>query len=160
MDLQYFFITFPLHFDLEKPYVVRYERPDGRVKSYDSAATLIEELLQTLATICAIYSCSQCNSGKVPKIFFIGTHEDKLQPASTVEKNIENIDKQLQKHIKCTVLYKKDVIQFNNSEQMIFVVNNLSAKDDDFQMICSAVQKTVEIKKHSEQFKVTCTHKK
>ena len=153
-----FFVTFPLHFDLEKPYKVKYEHPDGKIESYQSSTTLIEELLQTLATISALdYTCSQCESDKVPKVFFIGTHKDQLLPEITAKETIKSIDEQLQKHIKRTVLFKKDFIQFNKKlNRMIFVVNNLSTDDDDFQMIRSAVQNTVESKKHSKQFKVTC----
>ena len=69
-----FFVTFPLHYDLEKPYDVCYEYPDGRVETYKSPATLLQELLQTLATI----SASNFNNGQQkhfetgikPKIFF------------------------------------------------------------------------------------------
>ena len=152
-----FFITFPLHFDLESPYDIQYVHKDGRVRSYKSSTTLIVEILQTLATISALdYTTTQCNPSKVPKIFFVGTHKDKL-PEATVEKNIEIIDNQLQMHIKGTVLYDESIIQFNEYEKrMIFTVNNLSTTDDDFQKIRSAVQKTIETKKHSEQFEVTC----
>ena len=154
-----FFITFPLNHDLDKPYTVKYERPSGEFEPYRSATTLIEELLQTLATVSAIdYTCSQCNSDKVPKIFFIGTHKDELRPEAAVEQIIKKIDEQLQKCIKNTVLFEKDLIQFNNPKEklMIFTVNNLSTCDDDFQTIRSAVQNTVEKKRHRNQFKVTC----
>ena len=46
-----FFVTFPLHHDLDRPYEVRYEYPDGSVEEYLSPSTLMEEILQTLVTI-------------------------------------------------------------------------------------------------------------
>ena len=151
-----FFITFPLHHDLQKPYSVQYQHSNGEVKAYQSTFTLIEELLQILATICAL-NCSkdQHNVKCVPKVFFIGTHKDCL-PAYTAEQIIDGIDKQLQMCVKSTVLFLRSSIEFSQPElptRMIFTVNNLSRHDQDFQRIRLAVQQTVERK---EQFTVTC----
>ena len=80
-----FFVTFPLHRDLNEPYTIEYQYPDGRVKSYPSSTTLLEELLQILATINALrYTVVDENDHHVevrPKVFFIGTHKDCLQNA-------------------------------------------------------------------------------
>ena len=151
-----FFITFPLHHDLQKPYSVEYQHSNGKVKAYQSASTLIEELLQILATICAL-DCSKDhhNVKCVPKIFFIGTHKDCL-PACTAEQIIDGIDKQLQMHVKSTILFLQSSIQFSQPHapyRMIFTVNNLSKHDQDFQKIRLAVQQTVERKK---EFTVAC----
>ena len=150
-----FFITFPLHHDLQKPYSVQYQHSNGKVKAYQSASTLIEELLQILATICALDYSKDHNVKCVPKVFFIGTHKDCL-PACTAEQIIGGIDKQLQMHVKSTVLFLRSSIQFSQPHapyRMIFTVNNLSKHDQDFQRIRLAVQQTVERKK---EFTVTC----
>ena len=80
-----FFITFPLHRDLNEPYTIEYQYPDGKVKSYPSPTTLLEELLQILATISALrYTVDYengCRAEVRPKVFFIGTHQDCLQDA-------------------------------------------------------------------------------
>ena len=93
-----FFVTFPLHHDLDKPYDVRYEYPDGRVETYKSPGTLLQELLQTLATISASHFTSgQRRDSKArtkPKVFFIGTHKDCL-PASSAEEIIQRKDKSI-----------------------------------------------------------------
>ena len=151
-----FFVTFPLHYDLEKPYDVRYEYPDGRVETYKSPATLLEELLQTLATINAsnFTSGQQRDSEEAikPKIFFVGTHRDCL-PEDTAEEMIEKKDKLLQNYVRQTSLFKQDSIQFaETTEKLIFTVNNLSNEDDEFQKIRSAVQKTVE----RNEFTIEC----
>ena len=150
-----FFITFPLHHDLQMPYSVQYQHSNVnlKVKSYQSASTLIEELLQILATICAL-DCSkdQRNVKCVPKVFFIGTHKDCLT-ACTAEKTIDRIDKQLQMHVNSTVLSDQSSIQYSQPHRMIFTVNNLSKHDQDFQRIRLAVQQTIERKK---EFTVTC----
>jgi hypothetical protein len=151
-----FFITFPLHHNLQKPYTEQYQHSNGQVKAYQSTYTLIEELLQILATICALDCTKDHHNVKcVPKVFFIGTHKDCL-PDSTAEQIIDKVDKQLQMHVNSTVLFDQSSIQFSqphSPKRMIFTVNNLSNHDQDFQKIRFAVQQTVERKK---QFTVTC----
>ena len=151
-----FFVTFPLHYDLEKPYDVCYEYPDGRVETYKSPATLLEELLQTLATI----NASNFNSGQKrdseaaikPKIFFVGTHRDHLQ-ADTAEETIERKDKLLQTYIRQTSLIDQELIHFAQyPKQLMFTVNNLSNDDKQFQKIRTAVQRTVE----GKEFTIEC----
>ena len=151
-----FFVTFPLHYDLEKPYDVRYEYQDGQVKTYKSPATLLEELLQTLATINASnFTSGQQRDSETaikPKIFFVGTHRDHL-PEDTAEEIIKRKDKLLQDYVRQTSLFKQDSIYFAEApEQLLFTVNNLSKDDDEFQKIRSAVQKTVE----RNEFTIEC----
>ena len=148
-----FFVTFPLHYDLMKPYEVQYEYPDGRVKKYQSTATLMEELLQTLATI--NYTSSQHSLDIKPKVFFVGTHKDQL-PESMAEETIQKIDEQLQRYVRQTSLFRQGSIQFAQpSRELVFTVNNLAKGEDDFQKIRSAVQQTVE-RKNYEEFTVKC----
>ena len=159
-----FFVTFPLHHDLEQPYEVQYEDSDGQVKAYQpyqSTATLLEELLQTLATIDALSYASEqsCNAESVikPKVFFIGTHSDKL-PEMTAEETIKQKDMLLQKFVRQTSMFNRGSIQFAQVQPtpvLIFAVNNLSADDNVFQAIRSAVQQTIE-RKCSEDFTVKC----
>ena len=156
-----FFVLFPLHHDLDKPYEVQYQYPDGSVKKYSSTPTLIQELLQTLATIYALdYATIQIGDEEVnlkPKVFFIGTHKDCLLGSeSDREMKIKQIDKKLQTYVRQTSLFHQGSIQFAQSaKQMIFTVDNLSKDDGDFQKIRSAVQLTVEKKCYNE-FTVQC----
>ena len=143
-----FFVTFPLHHDLEKPYDVRYEYADGRVKKYKSPGTLLEELLQTLATINAsnFTSGQQRNSkvNKKPKIFFVGTHKDLLS-SDIAEETIQEKDRLLQIYVRQTSLFREGSIQFAEApKRLMFAVNNLSSDDEEFHKIRSAVQQTVE----------------
>ena len=155
-----FFVTFPLHHDLEKPYDVRYEYPDGRVETYKSSSTLLVELLQTLATIDASNFSSGdqklSGAGVKPKVFFVGTHRDCLS-ADSAEKSIQEKDELLQNYIRQTSLFRQGSIQFAQAEvpkRLIFTVNNLSSDDDEFQKIRSAVQQTVERNDH--MFTIEC----
>ena len=145
-----FFVTFPLHYDLEKSYDVRYEYPDGHVETYKSPATLLEELLQTLATINASnftrdqQRVSEAANIRKPQIFFIGTHKDCLAPDSAKE-IIQEKDKLLQTFVRQTSLFDQGSIQFAKApEQLIFTVNNLSNGTDEFEYIHTAVQKIIE----------------
>jgi hypothetical protein len=151
-----FFVTFPLHHDLDKPYDVCYEYPDGRVETYKSPGTLLQELLQTLATISASHFTSgqqKDSEGRIkPKVFFVGTHKDCL-PANSAEEIIQRKDKLLQSCVRQTSLFDQDAIQFaEHPKQLIFAVNNLSDDDDEFHKIRSAVQITVE----RDKFTIEC----
>ena len=157
-----FFVTFPLHHDLDEPYEVQYQYPDGSVKKYPSPSTLIQEILQTLATIYTLdYVNVQIGDDEVtlkPTVFIIGTHKDYLKSDS--EKIIQ-IDQKLQRCVKHTSLYHQGSIQFasnfqdNSDSHLLFTVNNLSKDDDDFQKIRFAVQQTVEERCYKE-FTVQC----
>ena len=119
------------------------------MKTYQSTGTLLQELLQTLATIDAL------NSDKKPKVFFVGTHKDKL-PEIKAEEIIKERDKVIQNFVKQTSLYRFGSIQFAEpTNKLIFTVNNLSTDDDVFKEIRSSVQQTVE-RRECEDFTVKC----
>jgi GTPase SAR1 family protein len=159
-----FFITFPLHHDLDQPYEVKYQYPDGSVKKYPSPSTLIDEILQTLATIYTLDCVSIQISGEEvtlkPTVFLIGTHKDCLKSVDKQQKVME-IDQRLQRCVRQTSLFHQHSLQFasdfDNSREnrLMFTVNNLSVNDDDFQKIRFAVQQTVE-EKHCKEFTVQC----
>ena len=119
-----FFVTFPLHYDLEKPYDVRYEYPDGRVETYKSSATLLQELLQIVATISASNFTSDrqrdFEAGTKLKIFFVGTHKDCL-PANSAEEVIQRKDLLLQSCVRQTTLFDQGSIKFSHHpDQLIY----------------------------------------
>ena len=157
-----FFVTFPLHHDLDKPYEVCYEYPDGSVEKYLSPSTLMEEILQTLATIYTLDFVSvQIRDEEItlkPTVFIIGTHRDCLKSET---EEIARIDDEIQRYVKQTSLYHQGSIQFasnfdtSRDSHLIFTVNNLCKDDNDFQNIRFAVQQTVEEKCHKD-FTVQC----
>ena len=156
-----FFVTFPLHYDLDEPYEVRYEYPDGSEEKYSSPSTLIQEILQTLATIYSLdYVSLQIQDEEVtlkPTVFIIGTHKDCV----TDSEKTAQIDDELQRYVKQTSLYHQRSIQFasdfenSDDDRLIFTVNNLSRDDYDFQKIRFAVQQTVE-ERCQKEFTVRC----
>ena len=149
-----FFITFPLNKDLNKHYTVRYQHTDSSEETYLSPSTLMDEILQTLATIATLDTTGPQHNVKLkPKVFFVGTHKDKL-PQSITEESIQEIDQQLQEKIKLTSLFRQDSIEFAlPPRQLMFTVNNLAKDDEDFQKIRSALQKCVEL---TREFTIKC----
>ena len=152
-----FFITFPLNQNLHDHYTVYYQFKDSRQKSYRSTTTLIDEILQTLATIVALVCTGFRTSVRLkPKIFFIGTHKDQL-PQSRLSEIIKKIDEQLQKALNMpTFLFDQGLLEFEfaeGREQLIFTVNNLSKDDADFQKIRLALQQAVE---RCDEFTIRC----
>jgi GTPase SAR1 family protein len=153
-----FFITFPLHKDLHEHYTVQYQYPDGSEKTYPSPSTLMDEILQTLATIAAL-DCTGLQYDQVnlkPKIFFIGTHKDQIvpEPESTTEDIIQRIDKELQERIKQTSLYEQGSIEFATApDRLVFTVNNLAKDDSDFRKIRTALQEAIE---RYQEFTIKC----
>jgi GTPase SAR1 family protein len=153
-----FFITFPLNRNLKDYYSVQYQYKDGSIQTYPSPSTLLDELLQTLATISALNSEHLENQQKkssefVPKIFFVGTHKDCL-PKSSRELIIDDIDSTLQNCIEKTSLFDQGSIEYAcPTKRLIFTVDNLAEDDDDFQKIRLAMQLMVE---RSKDFTVQC----
>ena len=143
-----FFITFPLHRDLEERYLVEYELPNRKSSNtYQSSLSISESILQTLSTIAAmgtfVYKGLQKELVPLrPKVFIIGTHKDMLND-KTAKANIQQIDKHLQMVIKSTSHYREGTIQFASETQMIFSVSNLDSYDSDFQQIRLAVERIV-----------------
>ena len=148
-----FFVTFPLHVNLQDRVLTKYQSSDGEIVDlYLTSPTLIECILQTLATVTAMGTSKQTEQlyQFKSKVFLVGTHKNKLGEASLaetrvddIEKRIKEIDKQLQKQIRPTVHFTNDLIQFSSKDQMIFTVDNLSDDEEDFVALRSAVQRCV-----------------
>ena len=159
-----FIVTFPLNNELDKPYPVPYQGLKSSEKPYLSSSTLLEEILQTLATIATLdYTGPRLEEVNhniykpmKPKVFFVGTHKDILLKSSAQpDEKIQEIDKRLQEIIKETSLYEQDSIEYaEGTNRLIFTVNNLDEGDDDFKKIRLAVQRMVDRQK--DLFTISC----
>ena len=144
-----FFFTFRLDQELNQRFTIEYHLPDGgRSKPYQSTLTVVEAILQTLASVASMgtftYKRPQVKSAASlkPKMFIVGTHKDKLDTA-TADSEIKKIDQHLQKVIKSTSHYQEDTVQFATESQLIYTVNNFSKNDSDFKEIRSGVERVV-----------------
>ena len=123
-----FFLVFRLDQDLNKQFMVEYVRSSGAMSEpYQSNFTVKEALLQSLASIASM--------GK-SKVFFVGTHKDKVSEAE-----IDCIDHTLQHLVKSTSLYRQGMIQCASKSQMVLAVNNLSEDDSDVQLVRATVER-------------------
>ena len=135
-----FFLIFDLAHGLDALYEVEYvDEAQHRCSiPYTSTFTVLEAMLQCLATIACIGQYSKTkwrkNYGIKPKVFFIGTHRDLVK-----DEDIGRLEKQLREGLKLTSWYKKEMIQFASSESLIFAVNNFEKSDNSFIKIREAV---------------------
>lgn len=143
-----FFFTFRLDRDLNECYEIEYQLPDKMLsKPYMTTLTTLEGIMQTLASISAmgtfVYHSVQAREVSLqPKVFFIGTHKDKID-SQLLNNRIAYVDQQLQDAIKPTAHYQ-NIVEFASPDQLIFTVNNFSEDDSDFQRIRNAVERVVE----------------
>ena len=144
-----FFFVFRLDRELNGCYTIEYELSDGKKsKPYTSTLNTIDEIMHTLASISSMgsfmYKGIQKAKVQRPKVFFVGTHKDKLD-TRTAASVISSIDRQLQERIKLTSHYR-DLVEFASPSQLVFTVNNFSNDDVDFLSIRLAVERVVERK--------------
>lgn len=150
-----FFYVFRLDQDLNQRYVIEYDHPNKKgADPYMSAFTTIEAILHTLATIASmgtfVYKgLHECEIPLKPKVFFIGTHKDKLDSAAA-DSLIAKIDNQLQQVIETTSHYE-DLVEFASSDCLMFTVDNFSQSESEFQNIRLAVERVIE----RDQFEMT-----
>ena len=155
-----FFIVFPLNRNLKEVFMIEYELPDGqRSKPYRSSLTLEEAILQSMATVAAMGTFTYKGMGHMhvelkPTVFLVGTHKDKLD-RSTAQDEIKEIDDYLQRTLKSTSFYRKDLVELAKPDQLMFTVNNLADDDSDFEPIRSRVN---EIAKRTEYKMSIPTH--
>ena len=139
-----FFYTFRLDKDLNDKYEIEYELSGNKKsKPYKSSLTILEGIVQTLASIDAmvtyIYQGRQKMKVK-PKVFFVGTHKDKLDRKYRKEK-LESIDQQLKEAV--SPFRESDIVEYASEECLAFAINNFSEGDSDFHVIRSRIDDLV-----------------
>lgn len=156
-----YFITFRLDFNLKKQFVIEYRHPGGDKLVYKSTLTLMDSILETLASIASMpkytYTYQDLQVREIPlkpKVFIVGTHKDKLNQ-DNLDSEIREIDQSLQQAILSTSHYTEELVEFAKEGQLIYTVNNVSRKlsdDFDFQLIRSGVEKIVSESQFSVRF--------
>jgi len=89
-----FFLVFRLDLELNSRYQVEYVNSSGEsIVPYESALTVQETLLQSLATI-ASTSITRMVGGEridiIPRVFFVGTHKDRV--STQVDAGLMQVD--------------------------------------------------------------------
>ena len=134
-----FFLVFRLDQDLNKRFMVEYVHSTGESSEpYQSNYTVKEALFQSLASIASmgtyVYNGEQVPLR--PKVFFVGTHKDKVS-----QEQIDRINCSLKQLVRSTGLYRKGIIQDASESCMLLAVNNLSLDDSDVQFVRAAVER-------------------
>ena len=146
-----FFLVFRLDWDLNTEFTVHYSHSEkGQAKPYLSSIKLKDALLQSLASIAAMgtFACEGQQMEKLqPRIFFVGTHKDKVS-----EDRIAEIDMELQKAIESTSFFRSGLVQPASDDRILLTVNNLSDNEDDSGI--KQVRKAVERIIYQDHFKV------
>ena len=137
-----FFVVFKLPDGLHQKYKVQYiESLSHKSITYESSFTVLESILQSLASIasmCSHYDIRH-NDRKLkqirPKVVLVGTHKDQ-----TDARNIRSVQRELNKLLKETDYVKEGIIRFASPNEPVLTINNLSEDETDAANIRHIVQ--------------------
>ena len=90
---------------------------------YESSFTVIETILQSLASISSMCSYVSRNSDELvpikPKIVLVGTHKDQA-----TKKHIGSVQRMLKEILEDTEYYRNGIIVFESLENPALTINN------------------------------------
>ena len=138
-----FFFLFRIDQDLCSKFKISYRKKDRTViNSYVSSISTEDALLQCLASVDAMDITGQSDvKTHQPLVFIVGTHKDLL--GSNAEEKISEIDRQLI-NLVCKHGYQH-LVQYadQQSNRLMFTVDNYSKSEEDFERIRSRVSEIV-----------------
>ena len=138
-----FFFLFRIDQDLRSKFKISYRKKDRTViNSYVSSISTEDALLQCLASVDAMDITGQSDvKTHQPLVFIVGTHKDLL--GSNAEEKISEIDRQLI-NLVCKHGYQH-LVQYadQQSNRLMFTVDNYSKSEEDFERIRSRVSEIV-----------------
>ena len=129
-----FFIVFKLPDRLDQKYEVKYVESIISKESitYESSFTVLESILQSLASIASMCSYVHVSRGSTrlvpikPKVVLIGTHKDEADA-----KHIRSVQRELKEHLLRTDHVKEGIIEFASDDEPALTINNLSDDETD-----------------------------
>ena len=138
-----FFFLFRIDQDLRSKFKISYRKKDRTViNSYVSSISTEDALLQCLASVDAMDVTGQSEvKTHQPLVFIVGTHKDLL--GSNAEEKISEIDRQLNDLINRHGY--QHLVQYadQQSNRLMFTVDNYSKSEEDFERIRSRVSEIV-----------------
>ena len=138
-----FFFLFRIDQDLRSKFKISYRKKDRTViNSYVSSISTEDALLQCLASVDAMDITGQSDV-KIhqPLVFIVGTHKDLL--GSNGEEKISEIDRQLNDLINRHGYQHLVQCADQQSNRLMFTVDNYSKSEEDFECIRSRVSEIV-----------------
>ena len=130
-----FIVVFKLTDRLDQKYRVQFVKSEWqKTIMYESSFTIIETILQSLASISSMCNYVSRNSNELvptkPKVVLVGTHKDQAS-----DKHIRGIQKMLKETLEHTDYFKDGTVVFESLENPALTINSLSANDEDATMI-------------------------
>lgn len=124
-----FILVFPLYLRLNDKYPVEFVNQEGKtIRPYTSSYTVLESILESLASISSMETCVQGRDSKEvctkSRVLLVGTFRDKV-----TDEDVHAIDEELQKAVKEHCKYS--IIVPASEEQMIFAVDNTQPPDNE-----------------------------
>ena len=135
-----FFVVFKLTDRLQQKYRVQYvESLTRKSITYESSFTILESILQSLASIASMCSYVSRNSGELmpikPKVVLVGTHKDQAK-----EKQIKEVQREIKQILLDTEFYKDNIVVFASQDEPVLTINSLSQDDQDVSTIRRLVE--------------------
>ena len=125
-----FFIIFKLPDHLHQKYRVRYIETSCQSVEYESSFTVLDSILQSLASIASTCSYVGRSGGKLvaiqPKVVLVGTHKDQTDP-----NHISKVQRELREVLIGTEYYKNGIIAFASPDDPALTINSLSNDEGD-----------------------------
>ncbi len=155
-------LFFSYKFQLDEEYPVFYQRASGETTAPEkSEFTLQEMLLRTLASISCFSSSTHLQPlpgaddsaiGEILEssksvVYIVGTHKDKAS-----EEDIATVDSQLQKVIRDTDSYKKDIVQFCSKDKLVVSLDNMGGGVEEIHHLHQLLENAME--KHFKKLKI------
>lgn len=134
-----FFFVFRVDLDFTEKFIVNYRTSSNKyVNAYTSSITTEEALLQCLASVYAMGTADmECIKTHKPLVFIVGTHKDNLGASAT--KKLRDLNS----YIESLVIQNgfQDLVEYADEQtnQIMFTVDNTSHEETDFQLIRSKV---------------------
>ena len=141
---------------LDSQFEMYYTNEDGVSTEKENSTMTVEEVLfQALSSI-ACFSGTFCDDDDTPsgeasnmqlktlrhsksKVMFVGTHADQVSKEEFREK-----DKLLQKKIRNTEFFGKDIIEFASEDQLMLSVDNMNGSEDEMDGIRCVLERVIE----------------
>ena len=141
---------------LDSQFEMYYTNEDGVSTEKENSTMTVEEVLfQALSSI-ACFSGTFCDDDDTPsgeasnmqletprhsksKVMFVGTHADQVSKEEFQEK-----DKLLQKKIRNTEFFGKDIIEFASEDQLMLSVDNMNGSEDEMDGIRGVLERVIE----------------
>ena len=137
-----FFFVFRLDCEFQSTFRIEYRVSESEsTNCYTSSITIEDAFLQCLASVYAMDTSDKASvKTHKPLVFVVGTHKDNLGPQA--EEKTAELNEHLDSLIRSNSCFQ-NLVQYADTHQVMFTVDNTSESDDDIKPIRSVVHSLV-----------------